>query len=303
MTHTLFTARVATRRFVVLGAAILVAALGCAPRISAPAPSIAPLPFLVDTQRTQVVADGVVHRYIYSPEGPWAIHILDVDLTRCNAVVAVKGADSAAGRIKTSTMLHDLSAKERVIGGVNADFFSLATGAPTGLLVVDGKMIVPPSIQPVLAIDSAGVPQISTFSLVDGRLSPLHPRDAVGGRPILLRDSAIVRSVDTEGQASFNVGRNPRTAAGIAGGGRRLILTVVDGRQRPYSDGMSLRELATLIRALGARDAINLDGGGSTTLVYADPNSGGALRIANRPSDKEGERAVGDALAIVHRCQ
>jgi exopolysaccharide biosynthesis protein len=82
-----------------------------------------------------------------------------------------------------------------------------------------------------------------------------------------------------------------------------LILAVVDGRQRPYSDGMSLRELAILIRGLGARDAINLDGGGSTTLVYADPNSGGALRIANRPSDKEGERAVGDALAIVHRCQ
>jgi hypothetical protein len=302
MTYTLLTARLAPRRVVVLGVAIA-AALGCAPRVSPPAPAIAPLPFLVDTQRTQVVADGVVHRYVYSPEGPWAIHILDVDLTRCNAVVAVKGADSAAGRIKTSTMLRDLAAKERVVGGVNADFFSLTTGAPTGLLVVDGRMIVPPSSQPVLAIDSTGVPQISTFSLVDGRLSPLHPRDAVGGRPILLRDSVIVRSVDTEGQASFNVGRNPRTAAGIANGGRRLILAVVDGRQRPYSDGMSLRELATLIRGLGARDAINLDGGGSTTLVYADPNSGGALRIANRPSDKEGERAVGDALAIVHRCR
>jgi exopolysaccharide biosynthesis protein len=248
-----------------------------------------------------VVADGVVHRYIYSPQGPWAIHVLDVDLTRCNIVVAVKGADSAAGRIKTTTMLRGLSAKELVIGGVNGDFFSLTTGAPTGLLVVDGKVLTPPSSQPVLAIDSAGVPHITTFALVDGRLSPLHPRDAVGGRPILLRDSVILGSVDTEGQASFNVGRNPRTAAGVASDGKRLILTVVDGRQRPYSDGMSLRELAVLLRALGARDAINLDGGGSTTFVYADPNSGGALRIGNRPSDAGGERAVGDALAIVHR--
>jgi exopolysaccharide biosynthesis protein len=66
---------------------------------------------------------------------------------------------------------------------------------------------------------------------------------------------------------------------------------------------MSLRELANLMLALGARDAINLDGGGSSTLVYADPTSGGALRIANRPSDKEGERAVGDALAVVRRCR
>ena len=132
---------------------------------------------------------------------------------------------------------------------------------------------------------------------------PWHPRDAVGGRPLLVRDSAIVGAVETEGQASFNVGRNPRTAAGIASNARRLILAVVDGRQIPYSDGMSLRELATLMRGLGARDAINLDGGGSSTFVYADPDSAGALRIANRPSDKEGERTVGDALAIVRRCK
>ena len=108
--------------------------------------------------------------------------------------------------------------------------------------------------------------------------------------------------VDTFGQASFSAGRNPRTAAGIARDGTRLILAVIDGRQKPYSDGMSLRETATLMQALGARDAINLDGGGSSTLVFADPDSSGALRIANRPSDKV-ERAVGDALAIVDRCR
>ena len=81
-----------------------------------------------------------------------------------------------------------------------------------------------------------------------------------------------------------------------------MILVVVDGRQKPYSDGMTLRELANLMLALGARDALNLDGGGSSTMVYADPDSGGKLRVANRPSDKEGERAIGDALAIVRGC-
>ena len=59
---------------------------------------------------------------------------------------------------------------------------------------------------------------------------------------------------------------------------------------------------ANLLLGLGARDAINLDGGGSTTLVYADPDTSGKLRIANRPSDPTGERAVGDALAIVRGC-
>ena len=49
-------------------------------------------------------------------------------------------------------------------------------------------------------------------------------------------------------------------------------------------------------------DAINLDGGGSSTLVAADSIGDGILTIANHPSDKEGERAVGDALAVVHQC-
>ncbi|MEX2154004.1 MAG: phosphodiester glycosidase family protein [Gemmatimonadaceae bacterium] len=133
-------------------------------------------------------------------------------------------------------------------------------------------------------------------------LAPFVPREAVGGRPVLVRDSAISAAVDTEGAPGFAAGRHPRTAVGIAGNGKRLLLVVVDGRQKPYSDGMTLRELATVMLALGARDAINLDGGGSTTLVAADPDSTGALRVLNRPSDPTGERPVGNALAIVRGC-
>jgi hypothetical protein len=137
---------------------------------------------------------------------------------------------------------------------------------------------------------------------VNVALRPFHPLEAVGGRPVLLRDSAIVAEADTAGGPGFATGRHPRTAVGIGRNGRRLLLVAVDGRQQPYSDGMTLRELANLLRGLGARDAINLDGGGSTTLVYADPDASGVLRIANRPSDSTGERAVGAALAIVRRC-
>jgi hypothetical protein len=134
-------------------------------------------------------------------------------------------------------------------------------------------------------------------------LRPFMPREAVGGRPALVRDSLVLPEVDSVGGAGFATTRHPRTAVGIANDGRRLILVVVDGRQKPYSDGMTLRELANLMLALGARDAINLDGGGSSTLVYSDPRSAGALRIANRPSDATGERAVGNALAIVRGCR
>jgi len=280
--------------------AICITAAGCAGRFT-PAP-LAPLPFPTDTVRSRIVRDGVVLRYIHSPAGPWAIHVLDVDLDRCNVVVAVKGADSAAGRTRTTDLLGQLATHEQVVGGVNGDFFALASGRPIGLLVVHGRMLSPPVHEAALAFDSSGAPRIAVFTTAGASLSPFFPEEAVGGRPILTRDSIVTVAVDTTGQRSFSVGRNPRTAAGVARGGRRLILAVIDGRQKPYSDGMSLRETANLMLALGARDAINLDGGGSSTLVYADPDSSGRLRIANHVSDKQGERAVGDALAVVRRC-
>lgn len=264
------------------------------------APPLGVMPFPVDSSATQVVADGVARRMLHSPAGPWTIHVLYVDLDRCNAVEAVKGADSVNGRFRVTDVLARLATREQVVGGVNGDFFDLKTGAPTNLLVSNGRMVTPPNRRPVLAFDSAGAPFISTFTLEDGRLRPTHPMNAVGGMPQLLRDSAVVDAVDTAGPPAFRE-RNPRTAAGIARNRSRLILVAVDGREY-HNAGMTLRETAELMRALGARDAINLDGGGSTTLVYADPDSAGALRIANHPSDRDGERSVGDALAVVHAC-
>lgn len=262
-------------------------------------PNLGAMPFPVDSARATVLADGVARRVIRSSKGPWTINVLYVDLDRCNAPEAVAGSNRAIGRVKTSDMLAALSHTQTVLAGVNGDFFNLQSGVPTNLLVIDGRMVTPPIKQPVLAFDSAGAPHIAFFTLESGRLLPFHPLEAVGGRPVLVRDSAIVGDVDTFGQASFRE-RNPRTAAGIARHGRRLILAVVDGREYENA-GMTLRETADLMLALGARDAINLDGGGSTTMVIADPDSSGKLRIANHPSDKQGERAVGDALAIVKR--
>jgi exopolysaccharide biosynthesis protein len=91
--------------------------------------------------------------------------------------------------------------------------------------------------------------------------------------------------------ASFGTQRHPRTAIGWSTATGRVFLLAVDGRQPPYSDGMTLAELLGLFRALGATDALNLDGGGSTALVIRG-------QVQNRPSDQQGERAVGNALAL-----
>ena len=69
-------------------------------------------------------------------------------------------------------------------------------------------------------------------------------------------------------------------------------MATVDGRQPGYSVGLSDVEGAELMRSLGARDAVNLDGGGSATMVIRG-------RVVNSPSDDEGERPVADSLEVV----
>jgi hypothetical protein len=115
--------------------------------------------------------------------------------------------------------------------------------------------------------------------------------EAVGGFPMLVRDGRGVYAEQTGVIASFGPVRHPRTAVGWDDS--RSWWIVVDGRQAPYSDGMSLPELEWLFLRLGAAHAINLDGGGSTALAI----HGG---LVNRPSDAAGERAVANALVLRH---
>lgn len=114
--------------------------------------------------------------------------------------------------------------------------------------------------------------------------------EMVGGHPVLLRAGAVAPEIDAT-PASFGAARHPRTAVGWRADGTLLLVTV-DGRQPGHSVGMSLAELAGLFRRLGAVEALNLDGGGSTAMVV-----GGA--VVNRPSDREGERAVANALLVL----
>lgn len=85
--------------------------------------------------------------------------------------------------------------------------------------------------------------------------------------------------------------RHPRTAIAVTGD-RKVLLVTVDGRQPGYSAGMTLIELAALLSRLGAMEALNVDGGGSTTMVVNG-------RFVNRPSDAAGERPVANALGVV----
>lgn len=112
--------------------------------------------------------------------------------------------------------------------------------------------------------------------------------EAVSGRPALLRDGAIdVAGLDLFESAND---RAPRTAIGLDRTRRHLILVVVDGRQ-PASHGMTLYELARFLEELGATNAMNLDGGGSSAMVV--PRLGG---VVNVPARGRWEIAMDDVL-------
>lgn len=92
---------------------------------------------------------------------------------------------------------------------------------------------------------------------------------------------------------------HPRSAIGYSRNGRYLFLVVVDGRQPLYSEGVTLSELAGLMVSLGAEYAMDLDGGGSSTLVVE--GSDGMPRVLNSPIDNYipgRERPVANHLGI-----
>ena len=78
--------------------------------------------------------------------------------------------------------------------------------------------------------------------------------------------------------------RHPRTAVGTDEKGKILWLVVVDGRQRRYSEGMNMHELASVMKELGCWTATNMDGGGSSIMGLVDKT--GKLKVMNRPSDR-----------------
>lgn len=113
---------------------------------------------------------------------------------------------------------------------------------------------------------------------------------SIGGGAQLLKEGAVITNF------SQNIkGNQPRTGLGITKDRKELILVTIDGRTSSYR-GVTQTELATLLKGLGAHEAINLDGGGSTQMVSKSPWTN-SVKTVNYPSD-QAERKMYTALAI-----
>jgi hypothetical protein len=192
--------------------------------------------------------------------------------------------------------------EEAVVGG----FFLRNPYRPLGELWIDGRPAPhEPVDQPYAARRGSVLIDEGDVRLVERGAAPARPRgDLVQAGPLLVADGAIVFDADEDregfsagaGQFDSDIteGRYPRAAFGISG--ETLVAVACDGRRSNVDGGLSMLELAEVMVELGADSAINLDGGGSTTLVHRG-------HLLNRPYSTQDQpapasRRVVSALAF-----
>jgi hypothetical protein len=151
-----------------------------------------------------------------------------------------------------------------------------------------------------LVLRAAGAPPswanagstVTVKATLEGIKGPVE--GVVGGGPTLVRGGEVVAE-EASNQEGFGDGgmrdRHPRTAIGIKADGKTIVMLVVDGRQPRRSVGMTFPELAQAMKEMGCVEAMNLDGGGSSTMVIGN-------ELANFPSDSGGARPVSNALVV-----
>lgn len=197
----------------------------------------------------------------------------------------------------TSTFGTELGA----LAALNGTFFDVANGGSVDFIKMNGVVLKQNVLakngkrarhqETAIVIDDKGKLAIKKWDKTPSWENNLPEKDVMLSGPLLIFNKEI-ETLDT---TSFTKARHPRTAIGIKANGKIILLTV-DGRQE-NSAGMSLHELTSTMRWLGCVSAINLDGGGSTTLWVA--NKG----VINYPSDNkkwdhEGERKVANVVIL-----
>jgi hypothetical protein len=218
----------------------------------------------------------------------WQIRDLNRETPMLGDFVAyspVGGTLASPPAYMCSVRMLPAGAPTSVTGGVVRDFTVDAAGCSEEPLARNGGVLLtaPPATDEatMLMALAPGTPmQLRWTSGWD------DVRDMVGGIPILVENGqTVVQPCST----SF-CRRNPRTAIGWTASGE-ILLVVIDGRQRRWSTGASLIEMGRIMRDLGAVQALNLDGGGSSTMVVQGV-------VVNRPSDGH-ERRVTNAVVIL----
>lgn len=217
-----------------------------------------------------------------------ASYTLEFDGNAGSGVTFVAGYnDGDTDEWKMETVSKQAQAIEKtrgltVVGAVNGAGFNTKTGEPSGLLLMNGKICHPYTGGPYLA------------TLTDGRIVLRDTNDFSDVREAV---SAMGGWIVKDGKdlTGDDATTHPRTAVGVKEDGT-VVFLVADGRQKPYSCGMTMKELANALIALGCVDAVNMDGGASSTLI-SRRETDNDIAVRNKPSRLK-ERTVSTSLMI-----
>lgn len=275
-------------------AVLLAAASGCA---SYPAGSAAPSG--PNEIVWQAIAPGIDLAEVVSLRPPLRVYCLKVDTGTLGVQIVLTPPDlygEYPGR-RTSTFLERF-ALTAAINGSPFRPVRLNEGLPTdvvGISTFRGMVVSPPEHSyDCLVRDTSG-----GFAIVSQADLPPSFDLAVGGfRKVLEKGAPVGSPAGAAGKEAAPV-RHPRTGVGISRSGRILYFVIIDGRNPASSIGTTEAELAAWLVYFGAREGLNLDGGGSSTMVVADETGKG--RIVNRPRGYgifSMERVVANHLGI-----
>ena len=207
----------------------------------------------------------------------------------------------------TLTDVSTLATRSNAYAAVNGSFFDMERGNPICYLRIDGTEIGENT--PGRDTINRKYYQYASIALRDGRPQLVVPdsnrkweegladSNVMTAGPMLIVDGEATPQRDDR---TFVTNRHNRTALGIRADGTTLLV-VADGRFKHKAEGLTLPELQRVMRWLGCHEAINLDGGGSTTMYVHDKPHDGIVNYPsdNRTYDHEGQRPVSNVILVL----
>ncbi|MEM8896968.1 MAG: phosphodiester glycosidase family protein [Bacteroidota bacterium] len=247
------------------------------------------------------LGEGITYKSMFNKpykDSRQTIHVVEVDFQTCDCGLQLGHANGEL--TKTSRW----AKKHKAVAAINGNFFDPENGGAVCYVKSLGELVNPTKPDPeemlflpmldegAIGLEN-GLPR--QLEKPDGGWEVLDtPSTILSSGPMLLKNGQILPQEDI----NFMNKRHARTAVGLSPG--KMWMVVVDG-YRPQASGMSMHELSDLLKELGSENAINLDGGGSSTLWVSTQNQKGVVNYPtdNDKFDHKGERKVANAVLVV----
>ena len=241
---------------------------------------------------------GIIHKYASIPQlyqGPQSISLIEID-----PVAGLKVGVAVSDKMKETSKI---ASEYNAIAAINGSYFDMKRGNSVCFLKAD-RQIIDTTMQSEFKLRVTGAINVRKGKIKLIPWSKQIEKEYEGetgmvlaSGPLMLKDGQIC-DWNSCG-ANFIRTKHPRSAVATTKEGKILLITV-DGRFPEQAEGVNIPELAHLIRILGGEDALNLDGGGSTTLWLSGASDDGVVNYPcdNGRFDHAGERKVPNILYI-----